>query len=523
MKPILAILVFVLGLSTTLHAANTAPTPTIISAAMRPGTTLMDVIYRVTDPDDATVRVRALAFINGTRSFANILRPVTFVEGTAANLGDSIPSNTNQVLTWNIGTDWGVGLGQVKFEILALDSAGLLPIDWITIPAASGQPALTISKDAPSTASVLNALFWLYANNDPGISLNDGVLAANAQSGAFNGIALASGGTVNTYATPFVFKRMNVDLPTLAERSYSISAARTGIISTTAWHAVNRPWGGISILVAWGATSSGLSTLPLDPLTAVGAGHYFALGIRSDGTVVSWGTGSATAQAGLSGVTAVAGGNGHSLALKADGTVVAWGSNTNGQTTIPAGLSGVTAISAGGYYNLALKSDGTVAAWGDNSSGQRTIPAGLSGITAISAGFNHCLALKSDGTVTGWGSNGENQATVPTGLSNVTAIAAGFSHSLALKSNGTVIGWGSNTSGQTTIPSGLTGVTAIAAGNKFSAALKSNGTVVMWGTGALSPSTGLGSGVTTPPAWLTNSSSITAGLDFMLAYTSKAL
>ena len=69
----------------------------------------------------------------------------------------------------------------------------------------------------------------------------------------------------------------------------------------------------------------------------------------------------------LSDVTAIAAGFGYSLALKSDGTVVAWGSNARGQASVPAGLSGVTAIAAGYYHSLALKSDGTVVAWGDNT------------------------------------------------------------------------------------------------------------------------------------------------------------
>ena len=116
--------------------ANTAPTPVIVSAAMRPGTTLMDVVFRVNDPDDATVKVRALAFVDGVRSFANVLRPVTFVEGTAAKIGDAITSNTDHTLTWDVAADWSIDLGQVKFEVLAMDGRGLLPFDWISIPAA---------------------------------------------------------------------------------------------------------------------------------------------------------------------------------------------------------------------------------------------------------------------------------------------------------------------------------------------------------------------------------------------------
>jgi len=70
----------------------------------------------------------------------------------------------------------------------------------------------------------------------------------------------------------------------------------------------------------------------------------------------------------------------HSLAIKSDGTVLAWGSNYYGQlgdgtTTdriIPAqveSLVSVAAISAGAGHSLALKYDGTVWAWGDSGMG----------------------------------------------------------------------------------------------------------------------------------------------------------
>jgi hypothetical protein len=145
---------------------------------------------------------------------------------------------------------------------------------------------------------------------------------------------------------------------------------------------------------------------------------------------------------GLSGVTAIAAGTYHSLALKSDGTVVAWGCGTAfgnsgdyGQCRVPSGLSGVTAIAAGFFHSLALRRDGTLVAWGCGIDfGQCAVPGGLSGVTAIAAGWNHSLALKRDGSMVAWGcrvGGNAGQCSVPSGLC-VTAIAAGFAHSLAL-------------------------------------------------------------------------------------------
>ncbi|MCC6355902.1 MAG: hypothetical protein IT577_18600 [Verrucomicrobiae bacterium] len=154
---------------------NVAPTVEILSANMRAGTTLMDIFFRVNDPDDATVKVRALAFKDGIRSFANVIRPVTFAEGSGDKIGDAIPANANHALTWNVATDWNIDLGQAKFEILAMDGRGLLSFDWITIPAAGAYPQVTVSTNSPSSTEVLNALYWLYANGDPGLSLTNGI------------------------------------------------------------------------------------------------------------------------------------------------------------------------------------------------------------------------------------------------------------------------------------------------------------------------------------------------------------
>ena len=56
----------------------------------------------------------------------------------------------------------------------------------------------------------------------------------------------------------------------------------------------------------------------------------------------------------------------HSLALKSNGTVLAWGTNNTGQCDVPIGLTDVILIesSSKSFNTVVLKSDGTVVVWG---------------------------------------------------------------------------------------------------------------------------------------------------------------
>jgi alpha-tubulin suppressor-like RCC1 family protein len=112
--------------------------------------------------------------------------------------------------------------------------------------------------------------------------------------------------------------------------------------------------------------------------------------------------------------------SGYSLALKSNGSIISWGSIHR-----PYGFESndFTAIAAGNGFCLALKTDGSIAGWGSNDYSQATPPEG-NDFVAIAAGSTHGLALKSDGSIVGWGSNSSDQATPPEG-NNFIAISAG--------------------------------------------------------------------------------------------------
>jgi len=147
----------------------------ILSASMREtDPTIMDVVY-IVHSDSPTVKVRALAFKNGVRSFSTVVRPETFVDGSDANIGDSIPANVEHVLSWKISEDWDTDLDQFMFEVLACEG-GLLPLELVTIPATEEFGAMQVSHNSLTTPQIIDALLWLYSSNCSELRLIDGFL-----------------------------------------------------------------------------------------------------------------------------------------------------------------------------------------------------------------------------------------------------------------------------------------------------------------------------------------------------------
>ncbi len=170
-------------------------------------------------------------------------------------------------------------------------------------------------------------------------------------------------------------------------------------------------------------------------LSAIATGPFHTIGLRPDGTVISWGYssphnyGQEITPAGLAGITAVAAGTAHSVALKADGTVIAWGQSP--QVQVPVGLNQVKQVVAGSNVTLALKTDGSIAYWG-GSSELTPPPAGLGPVSYLAAGDRFGAAVKSDGTVTVWGWTQNDFLLAPPGLAEVTAVAAADNHLAAV-------------------------------------------------------------------------------------------
>ncbi|WP_426754846.1 carboxypeptidase regulatory-like domain-containing protein [Myxococcus sp. Y35] len=166
----------------------------------------------------------------------------------------------------------------------------------------------------------------------------------------------------------------------------------------------------------------------------------WGMGVRPDNTVTVWGPSSndvTRVPAGLADVVSVAAGEDFAVTLKADGSLVTWGGST--ALPVPADLSDVVDIHANGTYVLALRSNGTVMAFGTEPSAQTRVPEGLQDIVGIAASKDAALAFRADGAVIAWGESADGQTAAPADLTHCAAIAGEASDQrLVLRQNGTV-------------------------------------------------------------------------------------
>ncbi len=317
----------------------------------------------------------------------------------------------------------------------------------------------TINRHTPVQVSGLTDVIAIAAGGGFGLALKDG---GTVWAWGSNTWGQLGDGTTDDRYTPVQVSGLT-----------GISAIAAGLFHAVAIKSDGTVW-------AWGYNNygqQGIGSADTDPhstpvqvqtgASAIAAGSYHTLALKSDGTIVwAWGYNnngqlgdgfnidqhSPVEVSGLTGVSAIAAGSYHSVALKSDGTMVwAWGRNNNGQLgngdspiarntyVAVSGLTGVSVIAAGDTSSIALKSDGTIVwAWGSNSYGQlgdnttvnRDTPVEVPGLTGVS-GFAvrglHTIAWKTtEGSVWTWGHNNYGQLGDDTTVDRHTPVRGGI-------------------------------------------------------------------------------------------------
>lgn len=195
----------------------------ILKAAMRPSDpTIMDVVYKVVSHKE-TVKVRALAYQDGNRSFANAVPVLMFADGTEANIGDNVPANKELTLSWQVAADWSADLEKVRFEVMVMDDE-LLPLHFVTIPKTPNHAAIKYSDTVLTATPIMNALFWLYASQTEGLTLTNGRLK-------YNGTELANGTNISNPAATvgMLYGMMGYSVLSGEDLNYVNAAARISL------------------------------------------------------------------------------------------------------------------------------------------------------------------------------------------------------------------------------------------------------------------------------------------------------
>ena len=207
------------------YTQENAPVVTIVSSKIRENDPeVLDVVYKVTSTKP-TVKVRALAFEDGVRSFANVVRPEDFIADlngneTSGNVGDAVTANEEHTLSWKVSSDWATRLAKVSFEVLATED-DILPLELMTIPGTASHPETwQISWNYITADKSFEALLWLYADKDLGLTLQNGVLK--------NGdTRLCSGASVSAFdALVYIYGKMGFQLLDGDALSYVKEATR---------------------------------------------------------------------------------------------------------------------------------------------------------------------------------------------------------------------------------------------------------------------------------------------------------
>lgn len=187
------------------------PQPVVLSFSQRPNTALMDIDYRVTDVDSATVTTAVLAFKDNGTSLSDIIPVNTLVEGTEANLGADQPTGQVRRLTWNVGADQPASFVSLNAEVYAKDERGLYPFRWITLPdGIGGSGSLTVSARPLTDSDLFQIWFWLVATKDVGVELRSDGKVFGATGGYANQELASGSGTVTASGRAYLLERLGV-------------------------------------------------------------------------------------------------------------------------------------------------------------------------------------------------------------------------------------------------------------------------------------------------------------------------
>lgn len=184
----------------------------------------MRVTYKITQAKGATAKVRAVAWKDGVRSFANIVPVKTTAAGSPEEVpnGGEVTTGVEHTFVWQVSSDWSTDLDKVALEIL-VEEGNILPQEIVTIPAMAGHAKMTITRNRINPDSLFNALLWCYAEGDSALTVSNGIVKVNGTLVA-NGASLTASGCNNTALLNYLYGKLGYKVLAGADLTYAREA-----------------------------------------------------------------------------------------------------------------------------------------------------------------------------------------------------------------------------------------------------------------------------------------------------------
>lgn len=201
-------------------------------------------------------------------------------------------------------------------------------------------------------------------------------------------------------------------------------------------------------LACWGTTNFGLLNSPSGPIALAGLTNTYAAALRSDGSIVDWGSMSGKVSLPAGAFVDIDAGDSFSIVRAADGHATAWGAFVDDSIRPPA--EAFDQVTGGGSHACGIRSaDKKVECWGSDVFGETEAPDHT--FAEVAAGTWATCARDAAGLVQCWGDD-DFYAVSNAPTEALASLNAKTYHFCGLTTAGQPACWGRNTRLETQIP-----------------------------------------------------------------------
>jgi hypothetical protein len=222
------------------------PQPLVTNVSQAPGSKIVDIDYRVTDADSATVTTALVAFNDGVQSWEKMVIPKTFTGSISGELGSGVSSGGNHRVSWNAAVDMaGKNFASLSFVALAKDDRPEVGVHYVSIPPdAVNSSTLKISHKPVQDDDLKELWIWLLGKGDSRVAISGNTVILTDAGKTYvtgaplplSGTAVANvvhnGTTTTTQGRAFACKLMNCR-PVTADEKTRANAGRFNLESVS--------------------------------------------------------------------------------------------------------------------------------------------------------------------------------------------------------------------------------------------------------------------------------------------------